>query len=464
MLTYTFDEARGPLYTQLYRFIKADISSGRLRAGEKLPSKRALARHLQLGVITVQNAYAQLAVEGYILSRERSGYFVAELEQRLSPPPPLPSVSPPPAAKKSWLLDLQENRINTQNFPFATWSHLMRQTLSERSSRLLESLPHSGAPQLRTAIAGHLYRFRGMRVDPENIVVAAGTEVLYNLIVQLLGNQLIYALEDPGYSKVGLICRASGARTAAIPLDDQGLEPSALAESGAQVAHISPAHHFPTGIVMPISRRRALLRWAQETGGIIIEDDYDSEFRFSGRPIETMQSIDTGGRVVYMNTFSKSIAPSIRISYMVLPPELMALYQSKLGFYACTVPSFEQYTLAQFIDGGYFEQHLSRMKNYYKALRGQVIETIDALPFRSRLSITEEHAGLHFLLHVQTTLPDSELKARAARMGIHIACLSDFTRLQDPRFDHTLVVNYSGVTSEQLASLRKNLQDLSKKI
>ncbi|MGI6028183.1 MAG: PLP-dependent aminotransferase family protein [Candidatus Heteroscillospira sp.] len=460
MLTYSFDESSGtPLYAQLYGYIKHDISTGVLRAGEKLPSKRSLARHLQLAVITVQNAYAQLAVEGYIVSRERSGYFVARMDERLPAPPEKPSA--PNAAEEEperWLLDLRENRIDPRNFPFATWSKLMRQTLSQRSSHLLDRLPPNGLPQLRRAIAGHLYRFRGMSVDPENIVVAAGTELLYNLIVQLLGTDRPYALESPGYAKAGQICRAAGAGTVFIPLDAHGLDPVLLAESGAGIAHISPAHHFPTGIVMPIARRRELLRWAEEHDGIIIEDDYDSEFRFSGRPIETMQSIDAAGRVVYMNTFSKSIAPSIRISYMVLPPALMALYREKLGFYSCTVPSFEQYTLAQFIEGGYFEQHLSRMKNYYKTLRGQVVEAIDALPFRDRLTVSEEHAGLHFLLRVDTELTDSQLKLRAAEMGVRIACLSDFAMENEPRLAHTLVVNYSGVTPEQLKTFSEILR------
>jgi GntR family transcriptional regulator/MocR family aminotransferase len=452
MLTYTFEEKKGvPLYEQLYRFIKRDICSGVLRAGEKLPSKRALARHLDLGIITVQNAYAQLAVEGYIETRERSGYFVAELSESL-PPPPEPQPRPEPTRPRhEYLLDLKTNRIDVSNFPFSVWSRLMRLTLSERSSRLLDPLPHNGAQQLREAIAGHLYRFRGMSVHPDNIIVAAGTDVLYNLIIQLLGRDFIYALEDPGYNKLGLICRACGAQTAYIPLDRYGLSLRALEESGAKVAHISPAHHYPTGIVMPISRRRQLLRWADRQGGFLIEDDYDSEFRFSGRPIETMQSIDTGGRVIYINTFSKSISPSARISYMVLPDTLKDMFSEKLGFYSCTVPSIDQYSLAQFIDGGYFEQHLARMKTYYKNLRGQVIAAIDELPFRKKLTISEQHSGLHFLLKVSTSLSDEDLIACAEALGVRISCLSQMTHRGDERrFDHTLIVNYSGVTPEQL--------------
>ena len=452
MLTYTFDEKKSaPLYEQLYRFIKGDICSGTLRPGEKLPSKRALARHLHLGIITVQNAYAQLAVEGYIVTRERSGYFVAELDDSLLPPPEPEPRREPPKPRRDYLLDLKANRIAAGNFPLSVWSRLMRLTLSERSSRLLDPLPHGGALQLREAIAGHLYRFRGMSVDPENIIVAAGTDVLYNLIIQLLGRDFIYALEDPGYNKLGLICRACGVETAYIPVDRHGLSLRALEESGAKVAHISPAHHYPTGVVMPISRRRQLLRWAGRQGGFLIEDDYDSEFRFSGRPIETMQSIDTGGRVIYMNTFSKSISPSARISYMVLPDALKDMFSEKLGFYSCTVPSVDQYSLARFISGGYFEQHLARMKTYYKNLRGQVIAAIDELPFRKKLTISEQHSGLHFLLKVNSPLSDDDLIACAEAMGVRISCLSQMThRGEERRFDHMLIVNYSGVTPEQL--------------
>lgn len=459
MLTYTFDENRKTaLYEQLYRFIKQDISLGKLSAGEKLPSKRALARHLHLGIITVQNAYAQLAVEGYIVTRERSGYFVAELEARL-PPPAAPEPAPEPEREHpAFLLDLRTNRINAESFPFSVWSRLMRQTILDRSSKLLEPLPQNGAYALREAIAQHLYSFRGMTVRPENIVVAAGTEVLENFIVQLLGRGRVYALEDPGYAKVAQVCTAAGAEVAFIPLDGMGMAVPELRKSGASVVHLSPAHHYPTGIVMPISRRRELLRWAHDRGGYIIEDDYDSEFRFSGRPVETLQSIDSGGSVIYMNTFSKSIAPSIRISYMVLPDALLEAYRKKLGFYSCTVPGFEQYTLAQFIKGGHFEHHIARMKNYYKALRGQVIAAIDALPYRDKITIAEEHAGLHFLLKLDTDLPDTALLARAAALGVKIACLSEFSSLHAHRFAHTLVVNYSGVTPAQLAQFRRCIE------
>lgn len=451
MLSYSFDEKCGtPLYAQLYQRIKEDIVGGRLKSGEKLPSKRALSRHLQISVITIQNAYAQLALEGYVQSRERSGYYVAQLEEQLAlPEKPRPAPEAPKSAPQN-LLDLKTNRISAGNFPFSTWSRLMRQTLAEESFRLLDPMPHNGAAELRIAISEHLYRFRGMLVSPENIVIAAGTELLYSLIIQLLGSERIYALENPGHSKVSAVCRSLNAKCAFIPLDERGMRPDALRKSGASIAHLSPAHHYPTGIVMPITRRLELLRWAQEQSAFIIEDDYDSEFRFSGRPIETLYSIDKSGCVVYMNTFSKTIAPSIRISYMVLPDSLLRAYNERLAFYSCTVPSFEQYTLAKFMSGGHFEQHISRMKNHYRQLRRELIALIDTLPFRDRLTILEEHSGLHFLLKVDTKLSDAELVSKARDMGVSISALSEFSRSDTQDFEHRLVVNYSGITKEQL--------------
>ena len=234
---------------------------------------------------------------------------------------------------------------------------------------------------LRQAIAAHLRQFRAMEVTAEQIIVGAGTEVLYNLLVQLLGRDRLYGVEDPGYGKIAHIYRAAGAEVTALPLDEAGVSAEALRRSDADVVHISPSHHYPTGLVMPIARRQELLRWAQEVPArIILEDDYDSEFRFVGRPIPTLFSVSENQRVIYLNTFSKTIAPSIRISYMILPPRLLARYREKLGFYACTVSSFEQYTLARFLEQGRYEQHLNRMKTRYRQKRDAVIDAIRRSP------------------------------------------------------------------------------------
>ena len=458
MLTYTLDKQAGlSLYEQLYRRVKADILSGRLAAGEKLPSKRALAAHLEVSVITVKNAYEQLMAEGYLTGVEKKGYFVSAVLPSPAAVPASPE-QPPPPREPVWFLDLATNSIAAEDFPFTVWARLMRQTILEQGTGLLHPTPPQGAWALRRAIADHLRQFRGMAVGAEQIIVGAGTEVLYSLLVQLLGREPTYGVEDPGYGKIARIYRACGASVAAVPLDGDGLSVQELRRSGADVVHISPSHHYPTGRVMPITRRQELLRWAQEKPErIILEDDYDSEFRFVGRPIPTLFSTDESQRVIYLNTFSKTIAPSIRISYMLLPPRLLERYREKLGFYACTVSSFEQYTLAEFIRQGRYEQHLSRMKTRYRQRRDAVIRLIGESRLGERARIMEQDAGLHFLLRLETALPDGELQRRAAARGLRLAMLSDYDSRPSAGRAHILVVNYAGMDLSRLPEALERL-------
>ncbi|MBP3632779.1 MAG: PLP-dependent aminotransferase family protein, partial [Oscillospiraceae bacterium] len=318
-----------------------------------------------------------------------------------------------------------------------------------------------GAWALRRAIADHLRQFRGMAVGAEQIIVGAGTEVLYSLLVQLLGREATYGVEDPGYGKIARIYRACGASVAAVPLDGDGLSVQELRRSGADVVHISPSHHYPTGRVMPITRRQELLRWAQEKPErIILEDDYDSEFRFVGRPIPTLFSVDDSGQVVYLNTFSKTIAPSIRISFMVLPRRLLADFRQKLGFYACTVSAFEQYTLAQFLSGGWYEKHLSRMRKHYRQKRDAVIAALRQSPLSPHAAIAEEDAGLHFLLRLDGAPPDDVLRRAAEERGIRLAMLSDYYQSPREAPQHVLVVNYTGIDTEKLPTALARLAEL----
>ncbi|MBP3493310.1 MAG: PLP-dependent aminotransferase family protein [Oscillospiraceae bacterium] len=458
MLTYTFEKHSGvSLYEQLYRHIKSDILSGRLTAGEKLPSKRTLAGHLEISVITVKNAYEQLAAEGYIFGVEKKGYYVNRVEQ-----PPQTSVTQvlPEAGKEPhYLLDLVTNSISAEYFPFTVWSKTMRQTILEQDKGLLQPTPYNGAPELRRAIADNLKQFRGMTVDPEQIIVGAGTEFLYYLLIQLLGRERTYAVEDPGYGKIGRIYESNQVALRRIGLDDAGLSTEELRKSGADVVHISPSHHYPTGIVMPIGRRQELLRWAgEQEGRYILEDDYDSEFRFVGRPIPTMFSTDEHQRVIYLNTFSKTIAPSIRISYMILPPHLLQEYRKRLSFYACTVSGFEQYTLAQFMAQGRYEQHINRMRNRYRQKRDAVIDAIRTGPLAGRAEIMEQDAGLHFLMKLNTALPDQDLRRRAAENGVRLALLSDYYSIPENAPQHVVVVNYSGI---ELQDLHRGLKRLA---
>ena len=450
MLTYTFEKNSGiSLYEQLYRYIKSDILSGRLTEGEKLPSKRTLATHLEISVITVKNAYEQLTAEGYIYSVEKKGYYVSRVETPLQSG----AATPLPVAKKEphYVLDLVTNSISAEYFPFTVWSKAMRQTILEQDKGLLQPMPYNGALVLLRAIADNLQQFRGMTVDPEQIIIGAGTEFLYYLLIQLLGRDRIYAVEDPGYSKIGRIYESNQVPLRRIGLDDAGLSAQELRKSGADVVHISPSHHYPTGIVMPIGRRQELLRWAgEQEGRYILEDDYDSEFRFIGRPIPTMFSADERERVIYLNSFSKTIAPSMRISYMILPPHLMAEYRRRLSFYACTVSGFEQYTLAQFMAQGRYEQHINRMRNRYRQKRDAVIDAIRTGPLAGRAEIMEQDAGLHFLMTLDTEMDDAMLRGRAAEKGVRLALLSDYYSAPATAPQHVVVVNYSGIELDDL--------------
>ncbi|MDR1630662.1 MAG: PLP-dependent aminotransferase family protein [Oscillospiraceae bacterium] len=462
MLTYDFGNKGGsPLYVYLYNCIKADILCGRLKPNEKLPSKRNLAEHLKISIVTVENSYAQLILEGYIYSVEKKGYFVSRLQETL------PRAITAPQQKKEYIygtdkssceFDFQSNNVSSKKFPFSIWAKLMRETLSEQDARLLEPMPYNGVEELRIAIADYLYHFRGMLVSPEQIIIGAGTEYLYNLIIQLLGRNNVFATEDPGYKKIARVYQSNAVRCEFIGMDNSGLSVCELASSGANIVHISPAHHFPTGIVMPIKRRHELLLWANEKQGrYIIEDDYDSEFRFSGRPLQTLQSIDMNEKVLYVNTFSKSIAPSMRISYMVLPKHLTDHYAENLNFYSCTVPSFEQFTLAKFIANGYFERHINRMRNYYKKQRDTVISAIKQSSLGEQITILEENAGLHFLMKVKTGMSDADMKRAAEAEGIKLSCLSEYCHDAGRQNSNVIIINYSGIDFDKVEEAIRRL-------
>jgi GntR family transcriptional regulator/MocR family aminotransferase len=459
MLTYSM-EARGelPLYEYLYRCVREDILTGVLPSGQRLPSKRALAEHLRVSVITVENAYRQLEAEGYVYTLPKRGFFVSPVE-RVPPAAAAPGIPPEPEPPH-WRLDLSRSQADASRFPVAAWARLTRQVLSDGT--FLAPAPHQGLLELRRAIADDLRAFRGMAVFPEQIVIGAGAEYLYLLLAQLLSpaGSVIFAAEDPGYPKICQVYRACGVTCLPVPLDSQGMDPDALSASGASVAHISPAHHYPTGIVTPIGRRQALLRWAETCGGTIIEDDYDSEFRFTGRPIPTLQSIDSSGRVIYMNTFSQTISPSMRVGFMVLPPRLLERYRRELDFYSCTVPVLDQHILARFLSGGHYEQHLSRMRKEYRARRDAVIEAFRNSRFAQRVTFSEQAAGLHFLLRLDTEQSDQTLRRKAERLGVKLAFLSEYAAAPLPEYDHTLVINYGGLAPDRLQEAVSLLEEV----
>lgn len=460
MLTYQLEKkGKSSLYESLYEAIREDILTGKLVEGTKLPSKRAFAEHLQVSVTTVENAYSHLLEEGYIFSRVGSGFFVnsigktvTDFNQKKHKQSDFSVVIEEPEQEEpEYAVDFKANRTSLSLFPYATWSKLLRNILGEQNIDMLKTVPYNGIYTLRKAIAEYLYTSRNMVVSPSQIVVGAGTEYLYTKILQLLGPDNIFAIEDPGYKKFAQISSSQHTLWDYIPIDEEGIRIDYLRTRKANIVHVSPANHFPTGIVIPMERRIELLEWAYEANDrFIIEDDYDSELRYTGKNIPTLFAMDQQDKVIYMNTFSKSMVPSIRISYMVLPKILMTRYTNNLSFYSCTVSSFEQLALARFISEGYFERHINRLKQHYKEKRDTLIDALTYSPLSKISQILESDAGTHFLLRVRTDVNDDTIRQRASDHNLRIAMLSDYETYPTLKNSRTIVVNYAGLDSEKI--------------
>ncbi len=454
MLTYSFaNTGSDSLYGHLYKCIKHDILRGVLCAGEKLPSKRSFAKNLGISTITVENAYAQLISEGYVYSIPKKGFFVADIHTIISENGgELPGEHlVPPSEHPEYLADFTSNQTRSELFPFSVWAKLMRELLNENQTALLTNPPVGGIMPLRKAIADHLYGFHGISVSPEQIIIGAGTEYLYSLLIQLLGYDRRFGIENPGYHKIDKIYRSHRVACEPVSIDHSGIIISELEKKNIDVIHISPSHHFPTGIVTPIDRRYELLGWASKSEKrYIIEDDYDSEFRLTGQPIPSMQTIDVLDKVIYINTFTKTLASTVRISYMILPKRLTVMFHKNYSFYSCTVSNFEQYTLARFISEGYFEKHINRLRNYYRKKRDLLLTAIRTSKLSAAASISEEDAGLHFLLHLHTDLPDSEICARLKKRGVNLSPLSQYYLDSKEDTEHIFIMNYSSIEEEKI--------------
>ncbi len=341
-------------YMQLYEQVKKDIVIGVLPYGAKLPSKRLFAEETGVSVITIEHMYSILCDEGYIESRQRSGYFVIYRESDF--------VSTPETAVANSPLHVKKTANVNCEFPFSVLSKTMRKVLAEYNDEILIKSPNHGCMELRSAISIYLARSNGITVRPEQIVIGSGAEYLYSLIVQLLGNDRKFALEAPSYEKIRQVYKANGVTCELLKLGNDGIRTAELEKTEATVLHITPFNSFPSGITASVSKRQEYLHWAEKRKGYIIEDNYDSELTVSKKNEDTVFSLSKNGTVIYLNTFSQTIAPSMRIGYMVLPEELLERFEEKLGFYSCTVPVFEQYVLAELINTGNFERHINRVR------------------------------------------------------------------------------------------------------
>ncbi len=433
-----------PLYQQLYEHIAGEIAAGRIAAGTRLPSRRALSAHLKVSGSTVDSAYALLSQEGYIQARAKQGYYV----QALMPLPQSPKAAPGSRAEvvpADTLYDFSTSATDADLFPFATWSKLTRETLRD-GHRLLSRGDPRGDRELRTALSDFLYQYRGARANPDHLVVGAGADYLLGVLLQLLPQGTTVAAEDPGYGGLWRACERLSLPLRPLPVTAGSINISDLKRSDAAVCYVTPSHQFPLGTAMPIGSRSQVLHWAEEQPGrFIIEDDYDSEFRHYQRPLPCLQGLSGADRVAYIGTFSRSLAPSMRLAYMLLPQELMTAY--KEGHHRCgeTVSRFEQQTLARFIAGGYYQRHLRRAGNIYAKRLHRLTQLLQAIP---GARVSGHEAGLHFLLTVPSRT-ERQLVSRAKQAGIALRGLSEYA-LSAKVQPSTVVLGFAGLKDAAL--------------
>ncbi len=464
------------LYEQIYEYIKSEIKDGKLLAGERLPSTRSLAEYLQVARSTVEYAYDQLLSEGYIESVPCRGYFVCTVEElfRMEEAKPREadrSERGEEAAERDsvrWSYHFSPHEIDMSGFPFGVWKKITKNILNSGNSELFARGEAQGDSNLRETISRYLHSSRGVNCRPEQIIVGAGNDYLLMLLEKILGRHVRIAMENPTYKRTYRIFKSFAYDIVTVDMDESGMRPDCLTGANVSAAYVMPSHQFPMGIVMPIGRRMELLKWA--AGGedrYLIEDDYDSEFRYYGKPIPALQASDKSGKVIYIGTFSKAIAPAIRISFMVLPQTLLERYRRNCSFYSCTVSRIDQRILNEFIRDGYFERHLNKMRKIYRAKQELLLRCLE--PFKKKFEISGESTGLHLILTSLGDVTEEELLEQAGREGVKVYGLSEsmveekkerdrFCALSSPGRRATVLLGFGGLSQEQIIEGMKRLQ------
>lgn len=445
MLTILIDlNSKEPMYEQIYKYIREEIKNGNISCGTRLPSARGLALHLEVSRNTIDMAYGQLLSEGYIESIPRKGYYVCALETLYMEGIKVKSkkeegseIGKVPLNEKtemkkelSYRVDFSPSGVDMDYFPYGKWRKLMRECLIDDNKELFLSGNHQGDEQLRKAVQNYLYQARGVRCSLFQIVIGAGSDYMLLLLSRIFNRRLSVAIENPAYKQAYTIFKSMEYPVFPIEVDEQGIQVDRLEESGAEIAYVTPSHQFPLGTIMSAGRKQQLLTWAgKKQERYIIEDDYDSEFRYLGKPIPALQSEDPFGKVIYIGTLSKAIAPGIRMSYMVLPKQLAKQYQEMAGFYFSTVSRIDQHVICQFFLQGHFERHLNRMRKIYKAKHDILLQELktSGLPVR----ISGESAGLHLLLEFDDVIVNAKeverrLVEQAGEQGVKVYALSDY--------------------------------------
>ena len=441
------------LYEQIYEYLKKEIRGGSLKEGTRLPSTRVLAENLKVSRSTTQMAYDQLVAEGYVKAMPHRGYFVLRMEEIVEVETRLPGgfIRDQEPDSGGAVIDFSPRGIDLTHFPYNVWRKVTKNTLVEDNKEMFLTGPPQGEPALREAIRGYLHAARGVNCGADQIIIGAGNEYLLMLLCQILGPGRTIAMETPTYRQACRVFESLGYCIAPVDMDGSGMDIEALKIGEADIAYVMPSHQYPTGVVMPIARRQELLKWAGgKKGRFLIEDDYDSEFRYRGKPIPALQGLDKAGKVIYMGTFSQSIAPAIRIGYIVLPQPLLEIYQQRLGFYASTVSRIDQKILYQFLTEGYYERHLNRMRAIYRGKHDTLLGQLKKLD--KDFEITGENAGLHILLTSKKGRQEDWLIGKAKDKGVKVYGLSSyFIRPCSSGFSSTVMLGYARVSEEQIA-------------
>lgn len=444
-------------YETLYEGLREDIINGHLKPDQKLPGRREMAAELHISITSVKKAYELLTDEGWLYVREKSGYYIKKINYRIKPSKPFFIPAEDPKQEKGYEIDFKANQVSTKLFPFPQWSRCMRNALNYPTDTLSQTVPWQGLYQLRASIAKYLYASRSMAVNPANIIIGSGTEYLYTRLLMILPQNTVIAAGDTGTHTFASIAANLKIRFDKVPLEQENMKPDQLAKD-VTIAQLSPANLFPIGRAMPVNLRIAFFEWVNaKPGRYLIEDDYDSEFRYDGGYKKTMFCEDTQNKVIYMNTFSKTMIPSLRISYMILPNDLLERYERNIGFYASSVSTFEQYALSEFIEEGYFQRHLYRLLTYYRKHRQKIIEAIrnDKI-LMQKTEIEEYGAGTHFLLHIQTSKTEQELIEKAEQLGMYLS----FWHGSHKDNEQILIINYAAIPDDKMQKALVLLQQV----
>lgn len=444
-------ESKIPLYEQIYEYVKKEIQSGKISSGEKLPSTRALSKHLEISRSTVELAYEQLLSEGYVETQPCRGYFVSELEGLYQMKSIQKNQIQKVEEEKKPLYDFTPNGVDLNSFPYSVWRKLSKECLLDDRAEVFRLGHPQGEYELRRAICNYIHQARGVNCQPEQIIVGAGNDYLLMLLTTVIGQNHKVALENPSYKQAYRLFKNLAYDVCTVDMDEKGMDIQKLKESKANIAFVMPSHQYPLGIVMPVQRRMSLLSWADEKEGrYIIEDDYDSEFRYKGKPIPALQGYDHSDKVIYMGTFSKSIAPSIRMSYMVLPETLMKKYRQRSGFLSSTVSKVDQMILQKFIEEGYYERHLNKTRALYKSRHDTLLGCLKSM--QDRCKISGENAGVHLLLDFQGRFSEQELIERAEKEGIRVYGLSEYYTRENEDKSGTILLGYANMSEEKIKS------------